>query len=210
MAIVFVAAVATAGAGGAAYATHQLTDVGDGHPFHDEIAQLVDAGITTGYVDGTFRPGEPLTRQAMAAFLIRGLPRIAFASDVVTSSTNGQPVTVVDVEITSPAAGGSGGYVVVDARTTAYALQGVACPCNVSLDVARTTDGEPAYAPRYSTIGAGGELGAVTHLADVAVFPIEPGATERFALRAAFHDADLGDLSLNGRLLATYVPFRQT
>ncbi|MCC5953897.1 MAG: choice-of-anchor M domain-containing protein [Acidimicrobiia bacterium] len=46
-------------------------DVPESHPFCGEIDWLVDAGITTGYNDGTFRPTEPVTRQAMAAFLYR-------------------------------------------------------------------------------------------------------------------------------------------
>ena len=52
-------------------------DVPVDHPFHDEIAWLVAEGITTGFEDGTFRPTNPVTRQAAAAFLYRlagGLP----------------------------------------------------------------------------------------------------------------------------------------
>ena len=46
-------------------------DVPTGHPFHDEIAWLVDQQITTGYSDGTFRPTVAVSRQAAAAFLHR-------------------------------------------------------------------------------------------------------------------------------------------
>ncbi len=56
-----------------------FTDVPADHPFAAEIAWLVDEGITTGYPDGTFRPGAPVTRQAMSAFLYRmaGEPSIS-------------------------------------------------------------------------------------------------------------------------------------
>lgn len=56
-----------------------FSDVPAGHPFAAEIAWLVDEGITTGYADGTFRPGAPVTRQAMSAFLYRmaGEPSIS-------------------------------------------------------------------------------------------------------------------------------------
>src|SRR5687767_12372542 len=54
-----------------AYAAHSFSDVPDTHPFHDEIAWLTQKGITTGFEDGTYRPGDPVTRQAMAAFLQR-------------------------------------------------------------------------------------------------------------------------------------------
>jgi len=48
-----------------------FTDVPTDHPFHDEIAWMVNEGITTGFNDGTFRPTAPVSRQAMAAFLYR-------------------------------------------------------------------------------------------------------------------------------------------
>jgi glucose/arabinose dehydrogenase len=51
--------------------TIAFTDVPSGHLFYDEIQWLVDNGITTGFSDGTFRPGANVARQAIAAFLYR-------------------------------------------------------------------------------------------------------------------------------------------
>jgi hypothetical protein len=51
--------------------TSEFPDVPENHPFHDAIAWMVSEGITTGYGDGTFRPGETVRRQSMAAFLYR-------------------------------------------------------------------------------------------------------------------------------------------
>lgn len=48
-----------------------FTDVGPGHPFETPIRWMADEGITTGYQDGSFRPGAPVTRQSAAAFLHR-------------------------------------------------------------------------------------------------------------------------------------------
>jgi glucose/arabinose dehydrogenase len=48
-----------------------FVDVLGTHPFYDDIAWMVDNGIATGYSDGTFRPNDGVTRQAMAAFLYR-------------------------------------------------------------------------------------------------------------------------------------------
>jgi Tol biopolymer transport system component len=75
-------------AGGSAFAAVGFTQASGGHelqrvrcstfadvhpdsPFNDDIAWAADNSITTGYPDGTFRPGAPVTRQAMAAFLYR-------------------------------------------------------------------------------------------------------------------------------------------
>lgn len=48
-------------------------DVPTWHPFFREIEALARSGITTGYSDGSYRPGLAVTRQAMAAFLSRAL-----------------------------------------------------------------------------------------------------------------------------------------
>jgi len=46
-------------------------DVSTGSAFYTEVTWLASSGVTTGYADGTFRPGNPVTREAMAAFLYR-------------------------------------------------------------------------------------------------------------------------------------------
>ena len=47
-----------------------FTDVPDGHPYHVQIETLAQLGIINGYSDGTFRPGEPVTRQQFAKMVI--------------------------------------------------------------------------------------------------------------------------------------------
>jgi hypothetical protein len=67
----------------AALASHEYTDVPDGNPFHDDIAAVKRAGITAGKTceppgtPPTYCPGEPITREAMAAFVHRGFGRAA-------------------------------------------------------------------------------------------------------------------------------------
>jgi len=52
-------------------AVSPFTDVPTSSPFYAEITWMADAGISTGYSDGTFRPAASVTRQAMAAFMYR-------------------------------------------------------------------------------------------------------------------------------------------
>lgn len=54
-----------------------FTDVTPTTPFYKEIMWLSSTGITGGFADGTFRPGQAVDRGAMAAFLYRfaGEPR---------------------------------------------------------------------------------------------------------------------------------------
>ncbi|MBS1674420.1 MAG: S-layer homology domain-containing protein [Actinobacteria bacterium] len=51
--------------------TSPFSDVPTSYPFYTQIAWLAATGITTGYGDGTFHPGDPVNRDAMAAFLYR-------------------------------------------------------------------------------------------------------------------------------------------
>ncbi len=55
----------------AACTTAPFTDVTAAHPFCPQISWLVGEGVTTGWPDGTYRPGSAVSREAMAAFLYR-------------------------------------------------------------------------------------------------------------------------------------------
>jgi hypothetical protein len=57
-------------------------DVSATHLFAGEIAWLASTGITTGYVDGTFRPMATVTRAQAAAFLHRAAGSPAVPSEV--------------------------------------------------------------------------------------------------------------------------------
>ncbi len=51
---------------------HFSDDTGSVH--EDNINRLYEAGVTTGYGDGTFRADQPVTRAQMASFLARAIP----------------------------------------------------------------------------------------------------------------------------------------
>ena len=51
--------------------TARFSDVPRSHQFFREVEWLASTGVTTGFSNGTFRPGAPVERQAMAAFLQR-------------------------------------------------------------------------------------------------------------------------------------------
>lgn len=46
-------------------------DDDDGHRYEDAVNRVVEAGIASGFTDGSFRPGASLTRAQMATFLAR-------------------------------------------------------------------------------------------------------------------------------------------
>lgn len=49
----------------------EFTDVRVDHPFCGEVDWLVDSGVVSGYGDGSFKPTDAISRQAMAAFVFR-------------------------------------------------------------------------------------------------------------------------------------------
>jgi hypothetical protein len=73
--------------------TPSFSDVPTSHTFFTEIEWAVSVGLTAGFPDGTFRPGNAITRGSMAAFLFRDAapvfpdPVTATFSDVPTSHT---------------------------------------------------------------------------------------------------------------------------
>ncbi|WP_237685184.1 GH25 family lysozyme [Arthrobacter sunyaminii] len=71
-------AALTAFARNAPAAAGPFKDVPANSQFAKDITWLRDARITTGYADGTYRPLEPVSREAMAAFLYRVAGRPAY------------------------------------------------------------------------------------------------------------------------------------
>jgi hypothetical protein len=55
----------------AVWASNTFSDVPDSNPFHDDIGWMAETGISTGYEDGTYLPANPVSRQAMSAFMRR-------------------------------------------------------------------------------------------------------------------------------------------
>ncbi len=65
--------------------TSPFRDVPVERTFFEEIVWLADSGISTGWADGTFRPGQPVLRDSMAAFLNRFAGSPAWGTDASLS-----------------------------------------------------------------------------------------------------------------------------
>jgi hypothetical protein len=59
-----------------------FSDVPPGHPFFEEIQQVAGDCIANGYPDGPYKPDNPVSRQAMAAFLARTGSRVGASAPV--------------------------------------------------------------------------------------------------------------------------------
>ena len=114
-----------------AWASDRFADVPSDHPFHDPVNALAGAGITTGCATNAYCPNEPVTRGAMAAFLNRGLGRVAMrvvgdAPDLAADSTVWNDLVTETIAV-----GGVGGtqIVSVDAWYRVDTLGTVSGPC---------------------------------------------------------------------------------
>lgn len=203
-------AVLSVGASTAIAGELLFTDVPEEHPFHDEIAAVAQAGITTGYPDDTYRPSDPVTRQAMAAFLGRGLSSVSVAvrdasvplSIVGEIDGPGVEAELMSTEVTAGAAGAGTGYVVVDGLVVVVDGQG-ACPCRVLAQV--FDDGDPAPVPSHLAITASPRTttGPVS-----GVFPIAAETTSTITVQVrVLATTAVEDIEVWGTMTATYVPF---
>ncbi|MEO6350652.1 MAG: S-layer homology domain-containing protein, partial [Candidatus Limnocylindrales bacterium] len=99
----------------AVWAVTSFSDVPPSHPFYNEITAVAGAGIAQGFGDGTYKPANSVTRQAMAAFLERGVGRTANAANSAYAN-NGLNSEVVAVALDAGATGaGTTGFVHVSA-----------------------------------------------------------------------------------------------
>lgn len=128
-----------------AFAGHAFTDVPGTHTFHGNIDNLADAGITAGCSPTTFCPDAPVTRGQMAAFLNRGLGRLATKVVASPVDANGSDVTIGTISITpgtAPGADQAAQFVLVRFDGHAAATSTVGCPCTMDI---RLGNGQVVY-----------------------------------------------------------------
>lgn len=190
-----------------AFANHSFSDVSDSHPFHEEISAIRQAGITNGYGDGTYRPAEPVSRAAMAAFMGRGFGRINTAGGSISNPADNTPTQVGVAVMKSGATSGAGGYVhlTADAQMSAPVTE---CQCVLTVEI---------YDQATSTV-----VGSRTSMSDdvnvllinsqsvavQALVEIPPNVTRAYTLRVRATTAgNNSGITVSGRIVASYVPF---
>ncbi|HUR20695.1 MAG TPA: S-layer homology domain-containing protein [Vicinamibacterales bacterium] len=186
----------------AAWANHAFPDVPTGNPFHNDIDAIADAGITGGFGDGGYHPGEPVTRQAMAAFMHRGYGRVG---QVGGGTPIGGSVTVAAGASYSPAAAVRQITITVPGATNAFAPNQFVlvygrvefnsafdayegCPCEFTAWIRDTsTNAAPAFASEtfYSHVSKLFQRGIEV----VGVFDAPPGA-HTYILETYLNDRD--------------------
>lgn len=198
----FGAAMVMVGSITGAYAAVTFSDVPPAHPFHEAITEVADAGIAGGYPDGTYKPNANVTRQAMAAFLNRGLTRVAYQEGTALDVVDTTDRVVASVTIEAGAEGSGGGFVVLMAD---FEIDPNSTP---TTDFLRTI-----FRIKKAGAGGGSPNRYLPWVADDVggsltwVVPIAAGETATFNLVGGVYTFPNPGVDMDGTLTALYVPF---
>ena len=134
-------------------ASHLFSDVPNSNTFHAAISTLYGARITGGCGGGKYCPNAAVTRGQMAAFLVRGLGRMATTTDgsggdwadIAQVVPPGDPHPYIGTTpLTFVHGGGAGGtaYVFATGTVQVFTTEAGVCPCEVQAFLFNGTTGE--------------------------------------------------------------------
>jgi hypothetical protein len=189
----------------------RFADVGDEHPFVEQIEAVAATGIADGFADGTYRPAAPVSRQAMAAFLTRTGSHVTQreGNDIGGPLASSSPQTVKSTTIRVPGGSSTRQQVVVEAEVVIDDVNTTGCsPCVVALSVVDLDRGETS-GERLLRLepDAGGEVRGTITASDV--FSV-PGGLRAFRSSARIVSASGATPSLTiarASLRVTTAPF---
>lgn len=217
---VIVTVASLAGGLVATAANAAFTDVRPENQFAEHIANVQEAGIATGFADGSFRPTAALSRQQAAAWLDRAASRGALDfSDQVGEYTPLTPQAttrqLATVEVGSHAATGGSGWVMLQGYVAAAARaeDGAGCPCALNI---RILDGAgDVVAISALTVSGPNEdderdyAGPASSAPMMAAVPLPGGAADTFTLEVELVDSDVAQVLVGGSLFGQYVPMAE-
>ena len=192
-----------------AAATDRFGDVASDSVHHDAVSELSDTGVTAGCADGRYCPRDPVLREQMASFLVRGLPRTTSNASVASlapdNGFSGAPASV-----TVQATGTEGGEGMVSLQGSVSILaEGsvVSCPCEVEAFIYR--DSDDAQGPSMWVQLPGEATGSGRAVASVPVSwatTIPSGSTETFRVAVFINDGVPTEVTAQATLTAITTP----
>lgn len=204
--LVAIALAVAVGIVGAGAATAAFDDVGPEGRFAESITRVQEAGIATGFPDGSFRPEQGLNRQQAAAWIDRSAGRVGFdlnaRGQVLTAES--PEATISSVEMSSAAAADGTGWVTVQGAVGGVAnAAGASCPC-VAHAFVRDDHGNLA-GRTVLTVQADPTGQAITTAPVFAVVPIQGGETTTYTLTVRLVSLDQ-QITVGGVIYAQYLP----
>ena len=189
------------------WAATSFSDVPTSHPFYNEISAVAEAGIAQGFNDGTYRPANDITRQAMAAFMERGVGRaVSDAAHPLVVLVPNEDNEVAAVFLDGGATGaGTTGYVHLSASMYASSTNATTggCPCRVEV---RLMSGNAVVKASYLSVplDANGDTAVGTTSLDTVV-KVTGDFSRRYTLIARVLEGS-AMISSDASLVATYFP----
>jgi hypothetical protein len=206
-----VALAVAVGVVGANVASAGFNDI-ESTPFEESVARVQEAGIATGYGDGTFRPTNPINRQQAAAWLDRSITRVGLDINGglpigPTLNADLPSAATTTLEMTSPAALGGSGWVTIQGGVGGVSLDpDTTCPCPIELTV---VDEDETVLGRSRLVALSDPTGAAFVIAPVlAVVPIEGGETHTYSIVATLLDTSQ-EVLVGGAAYASYSPLAE-
>jgi len=189
-----------------AAADHVFSDVPSNSTHHAAIDELAASGITAGCTTDRYCAGNAVNRGQMAAFLTRGMPRIA--SDHSTTTLSGGSGVPVTVTVESTGTTGGTGYVALQGSVTVFADSAGSCPCEVEAFVFRARDEDQG--PSSWSILSGELAGGTSSMALPVTWAtsMPSGTTDEYRV-AVFVDGAPAGTRAEATLTATTAPFGQ-
>ena len=188
-------------------ASHLFTDVPTGGTFHNVIAKIYGARITTGCGPGAYCPTNPVTREQMAGFLNRGLGRIAYAEP------NFIPLTGAEAVVNSAtirAGNVQGGTAFVHVEASGYAFTTITgesdCQPCIAEFIVRSEDGQTSWYGLTTISNISADTREFDSFAISWVVEVPTGVDFTFSLHGT-QTWGLGAIQGVGTIALTYVPF---
>jgi hypothetical protein len=196
-----------------ALAIHDFTDVPDANPFHADIAAIKRAAITSGKTcdppgtPPTYCPGEPITREAMAAFVHRGFGRAAYGQGLETALNAVTYTDLTSLVIRAGGAPGGTGFIVLDASVTGIISSTTGCPCTAGFHIAGAGNTSGQHYVTLDSLATlpGGNFGLNTGSVTW-VIPVATAIDHLFTVKARIFGGT-GSMEAYAALSAQYVPF---
>ena len=201
-------------------ASASFTDVSTENQFAEHIDSVQEAGIASGFSDGSFRPSNPLNRAQAAAWIDRSASRSALdfadqAGEYAPLSPASPDGTLATITMASPATAAGGGWVNLQGYVASATADqhGTGCPCAMDIKVLNSAD-EVVAIGALTTPGPASDdertFGGPVGIAPVTGIVFLPGgAEETYRLVVHLQDSDVGTVYVAGTLAGDYAPMAE-
>ncbi len=192
----------------AAWANHQFTDVPTASPHHADISAIASVGITGGCAPGLYCPGQAVTRDQMASFIRRGLPRTGSAGTTADQTLTTTFADIAQDSLITGGTAGGGGFVVLLGSFTVHGDVGT-LPNSSRIEF-RFVHDDTGFLSNVSEVSVDPSSVSNPSAAPMKqwVFTVPTGATETFSLQARVASVGGGTITARSSLITLiYIPF---